>query len=86
MSLYQSNRKGLQFLSQESTSRGGKVQGGEKFPYVPSGLEGQQQLEEWIKGEKGWAGLGWSCLGNKPVRGQGGGNQRGIYRPFSFGS
>lgn len=75
----------MQFLSQESTGRGGKVQCGEKFPCVP-GLEGQQQLEEWIKGEKGWAGLGWSCLGNKPLRGQGGGNQRGIYRPFSFGS
>lgn len=41
---------------------------GKKFPCVPAGgLEGQQQLEEWVKGLKGWAELGWSSLGNKPV-------------------
>lgn len=52
----------MQFLSQESTRRGGKVQCGEKFPCVPPGLEGQQQLEEWIKGKKGWAGLAGPVL------------------------
>lgn len=76
-----------QFLSQESTRGGGKGECGEKFPCVPAGgLQGQQQLEEWVKGIKVWAELGWSSLGNKPVADEteeetrGGGNQVGIYR------
>lgn len=68
---YQSSREGLDSLKgslappstvtqvplHESTRGGGKVECGEKFPCVPEGLEGKQQLQECVKGKEGWAGL-----------------------------
>lgn len=57
----------MQVLPHESPREGGKVERGEKFPYVPAGPEGQQQLEECVKGKEGWARLSWSSPGNRLV-------------------
>lgn len=70
------------FLSHKSTRRGGRVECGEKFPCVHAVLEGQQQLEECVKGKKGWVGLGWSSLRNRPVADETEEGARGNRRAF----
>lgn len=64
----------MQFLPPESTRAGDRVECGDRFPHVPAGLEGQPQLEEGVKGKKASAGPDWSCLGNKPVAHETGGD------------
>lgn len=53
----------MQVLPHESTRGASKVERGEKFPYVPAGWKGRQQLDECVKGKEGWAGPGWAELG-----------------------